>query len=172
MGVLMGFIGSNKELWGIRRGRRQFCCMSRHLLSARYTWGFTDPEMGNMWRLYGWASVLGWAPFPTLLSQNFNLPLRIPGFVALMKYMATVLWPEDGPEAQSPLLGNFILRWVTQDIDWLGLPKTHDLKKSPVSAPWTPGADPSLILLKAGLLALPSVPGATPHPSDSCFDEG
>ena len=120
MGVLMGFIGSNKELWGIRRGRRQFCCMSRHLLSARYTWGFTDPEMGNMWRLYGWASVLGWAPFPTLLSQNFNLPLRIPGFIASMKYMATVLWPEDGPEAQSPLLGNFILRWVTQDIRLTG----------------------------------------------------
>lgn len=97
----MGFIGSNKELGGIRSRRRQFCYMSRHLLSARYTWSFTDPEMGNMCRLYGWTSVFGWAPFPTLLSQNFNLPLRIPGLVASVKCMVTVLWPEGGPEAES-----------------------------------------------------------------------
>lgn len=72
-----------------------------------------------MWRLYGWTSVPGWAPFPTLLSQNFNLPLRIPGLVASVKCMVTVLWPEGGPEAESTP-GNFILRRETQDIRLIG----------------------------------------------------
>lgn len=41
-----------------------------------------------------------------------------------------------------------------------------------VPAPWIPDADPGLILLMAGPLALLSIPGATPHPAiNSSSDE-